>query len=161
MSTKPLSAAPAAAPAEKPEPTKAAPAKAAKAVKPATGSAKETQSRPVAPAKAKVSKPARAVNTPDAKRKVAATLKSPQAAKPAKPAKPPRAPKLVRDSFTMPDAEHAQIADLKVRLFALGFPVKKSQLIRAGFRALANLPADALLALVQGLPEVKLGRKKK
>ena len=51
--------------------------------------------------------------------------------------------KLVRDSFTMPQADFDLIAVLKDR--ALGFkrPTKKSELLRAGLQALAALqPAE-------------------
>jgi hypothetical protein len=72
-----------------------------------------------------------------------------------------KAPKLVRDSFTMPKDEHAQIATLKTRLLKLAHPAKKSELIRAGFKALSALGDEALLAAVNALPVLKVGRKKK
>lgn len=69
--------------------------------------------------------------------------------------------KLVRDSFTMPRTDHALIAQLKDR--ALGFrrPTKKSELLRAGLKALAALPDDELAAVLASLSPVATGRPKK
>lgn len=96
--------------------------------------------------------------------------KSPQAAAPAaKPAKvdktakaeKDRKPKLVRDSFTIPKAEYAALADLKQRAATLGHPVKKSELLRAGIMALAALADNALVASLAAVPAVKTGRPPK
>lgn len=107
---------------------------------------------------------------PVAKPRAAAPARKP-AAKPAtrpvkaapplaKPAKPPKA-KLVRDSFTMPQADFALIAALKDR--ALGFkrPTKKSELLRAGLQALAGLNDGALQTALNALAPLKPGRPKK
>ena len=80
--------------------------------------------------------------------------------KTAKPDKP-RKPKLVRDSFTMPKPEYAVIGALKERAVRLGRPAKKSELLRAGVKALAAMPDAAFLASVRELPEVKTGRPAK
>lgn len=69
--------------------------------------------------------------------------------------------KLVRDSFTMPQGEYAQIGTLKSRLLTLGVAIKKSELLRAGVALLASLP-DARLKLAAGKVEViKTGRPAK
>ena len=85
---------------------------------------------------------------------------------PAKKAKPPAVAakpkaKLVRDSFTMPQADFGLIATLKDR--ALGFkrPTKKSELLRAGLQVLAALPVDGLKATLERLAPLKTGRPKK
>jgi hypothetical protein len=76
-------------------------------------------------------------------------------------AKPQPKEKLVRDSFTMPRADFALIAQLKER--ALGFqrPVKKSELLRAGLQALAALNDEVLQAVLAQLPQIKTGRPRK
>ena len=53
--------------------------------------------------------------------------------------------KLVRDSFTMPRADYALIAQVKERALALRRPTKKSELLRAGLQVLAALGDEALL----------------
>ena len=73
--------------------------------------------------------------------------------------KPKRA-KLVRDSFTMPKAEYAVIEQLKRRATALAHPAKKSELLRAGVKALNALSDAALLAALQAVPTIKTGRPK-
>ena len=76
--------------------------------------------------------------------------------------KPPKAKaRLVRDSFTMPQADFDLIAGLKER--ALGFkrPTKKSELLRAGLQVLAGLKDTALRTTLDGLTPLKPGRPKK
>ncbi|MFN9727806.1 hypothetical protein [Acidovorax sp.] len=71
-----------------------------------------------------------------------------------------RKPKLVRDSFTFPKDEYAAIEALKERLASLGQPVKKSELLRAGLKALAGMPDTALRTALQAVPSLKTGRPK-
>jgi hypothetical protein len=66
--------------------------------------------------------------------------------------------KMVRDSFTMPDADYALIGVLKARTLASGTSVKKSELLRAGLVALAAMPPANLIGLVSAMPAVKTGR---
>jgi len=90
---------------------------------------------------------------------------SPKAAavvKPAKAAKPPKLrSKPVRDSFTMPEADFALIYTLKARTLAAQRETKKSELLRAGLHALADMDSKALLAALQQLEPVQVGRPKK
>lgn len=73
--------------------------------------------------------------------------------------KPPKVrPRLVRDGFTMPEADFALIATLKARALAGQRAVKKSELLRAGLHALAALDSQALLASLDQLEPVKIGR---
>ena len=74
-----------------------------------------------------------------------------------KPAPPQRA-KLVRDGFTMPAADYALIAELKLRLHDVKREAKKSELLRAGLQALALLDAASLAAALDRLEPVKTGR---
>lgn len=78
-------------------------------------------------------------------------------AKPDKSDKPKK-PKLVRDSFTIPKAEYAVLDDLKLRAARLGRPTKKSEVLRAGVRALAAMGDAAFLAAVNAVPALKTGR---
>lgn len=86
-----------------------------------------------------------------------------------KPVTPPKTdktskdkkPKLVRDSFTIPKAEYAVLDELKLRIGQLMASAKKSELIRAGIKALAAMPDAALLAALKAVPAIKTGRPKK
>ena len=73
----------------------------------------------------------------------------------------PRKIKLIRDSYAMPEAEYAQIAQLKQRLLELGESVKKSELLRAGLAQLATLDDAALQAAIAGVERIKTGRPAK
>lgn len=76
------------------------------------------------------------------------------------PEKPVKA-KLVRDGFTMPASDFALIAMLKARAIAGRREAKKSELLRAGLHALAQLDGDALVLALNRLEPVKTGRPKK
>lgn len=71
-----------------------------------------------------------------------------------------RKPKLVRDSFTIPKAEYQVLDELKERSARLARPAKKSELLRAGIKALAGMADAALLAALQAVPAIKTGRPK-
>ena len=71
-----------------------------------------------------------------------------------------RKPKLVRDSFTIPKAEYQVLDALKERSARLARPVKKSELLRAGIKALASMADAQLLAALQAVPAIKTGRPK-
>lgn len=79
---------------------------------------------------------------------------------PRKPAPPERA-KLVRDGFTMPEADYALLKELKLRLHSVRREAKKSELLRAGLQALALLDAPSLAAALDRLEPVKTGRPRK
>lgn len=140
--TSPATPAEATATAEKKAPAKKAAAH-AKAAKPAA--------KPAAKAAAK--KPAPAA-------KKAAPAKKAAAAKPVK-AEKPKKPKLVRDSFTIPKAEYTVLEDLKQRATKLGHAAKKSEVLRAGIKALAGLSDAALQAALKAVPAIKTGRPSK
>jgi uncharacterized protein YjhX (UPF0386 family) len=93
-----------------------------------------------------------------------AVSKAPQgqveAGKPDKKAVKRRA-RLVRDSFTMPEADFELIAMLKSKALDARRAAKKSELLRAGLRLLARLEAQALVAALDKLEPVKIGRPKK
>jgi hypothetical protein len=70
-------------------------------------------------------------------------------------------PKLVRDSFTIPKAEYTVLDDLKQRATKLASAVKKSELIRAGVKALAAMSDAAFQAALKAVPAIKTGRPSK
>lgn len=78
--------------------------------------------------------------------------------KSAKPTKLRKKP--VRDSFTMPEADFALIATLKARTLSAQRSTKKSELLRAGLHVLAALDTPALIAALEALDPVKIGRPK-
>ena len=88
---------------------------------------------------------------------VVATPVEPKAGKAAKPAKAKKT-RLVRDSYAMPEAEYAAIAQLKKRLAG---GVKKSELLRAGIALLAGLNDADLLAAIGRIERIKTGRPAK
>jgi len=64
----------------------------------------------------------------------------------------------VRDSFTIPKTEYSVLDDLKQRAAKLGQPAKKSELLRAGIKALAAMSDAALQAALASVPAIKTGR---
>ena len=58
----------------------------------------------------------------------------------------------VREKFTLPADEYAQLAALKQRLAVHGVAVKKSELLRAGLQMLVSLDDSALQATLAKLP---------
>lgn len=138
-------------------------ATAKKAAAPKTATTKTAARKPASPATKKPAaapaKPKAAVKKQPAKAPVSKTVK----AKPAKPAKPakvekPKKPKLVRDSFTIPKAEYVVLDALKLRAAKLTRPAKKSELLRAGIKALAALSDAAFLTALEQVPAIKTGR---
>ena len=66
-------------------------------------------------------------------------------------------PKLVRDSFTIPKSEYTVI---EVRSQKLTHPAKKSELLRAGIKALAAMTDLQFKATLAEVPVIKTGRPK-
>lgn len=117
--------------------------------------AKKTPAK--APAKKAAAKPA--AKAAPAKK---AAAPAPAAAKPkADKADKAKKPKLVRDSFTIPKVEYAVLDELKQRAAKLGRPMKKSEVLRAGIKALAGMTDASLLATLSAVPAVKTGRPAK
>ena len=69
-------------------------------------------------------------------------------------------PKLVRDSFTIPKAEYEVLEALKQRAAKLGQAPKKSELLRAGLKALEAMNDTSLLLSLAAVPAIKTGRPK-
>lgn len=67
-------------------------------------------------------------------------------------------PKMVRDSLTIPKLEYAVLDILKLRAAKLASPAKKTELIRAGIKAIAAMTDAAFLAAIKAVPSLKTGR---
>lgn len=132
-----------------------------------------TKPAPAAAAEDEAAKPAAAIKTPPpAKQAVKSPAKKPAVAllatkpKAAKAEKPPKADKpkkikMVRDSFTMPENDYAQLAELKKKCMQAGIHIKKSELLRAGLLSLSKLPNAALIKAVEQVEKLKTGRPAK
>lgn len=66
--------------------------------------------------------------------------------------------KMVRDSLSMPKLEYAVLDTLKLRAAKLANPAKKTELIRAGIKAIAAMSDAAFLAAIKAVPSIKTGR---
>lgn len=116
-----------------------------------------------APAKKTTAAPAVAPKSAPAKKVAAKAPATKPAAAPAKPAKAekPKKLKLVRDSLSIPKEEYEVIAVLKLRAGKLGHAAKKTEIIRAGIKAIAALSDQALLKALKSVPSIKTGRPAK
>ena len=124
---------------------------------PKSSDAKSTQASP----KTRASKPRAGKEVKaDAASSAAAATPGAKASKLEKPAKTKK-PKLVRDSFTIPKAEYSVLDELKLRAVKLAQPVKKSELLRAGIKALSGMSDKTFLETLQAVPAIKTGRPKK
>jgi hypothetical protein len=65
---------------------------------------------------------------------------------------------LVRDSFTMPEAEYAVLAQAKQACLKAGIDVKKSELLRIAVAQLGRMDGAALKKALAKLPIIKTGR---
>lgn len=79
----------------------------------------------------------------------------------AKKAKKEHKVKVVRDSFTMPQSEYQKIAEIKAVCLKAKMHVKKSEVLRAGLKVLAELNAAKLKLVLGSLEKIKTGRPKK
>lgn len=82
-----------------------------------------------------------------------APKKRPAADKPR--ADQPKRVKLVRDSFTFPKLEYGLVGVLKTRASHLGRPTKKSEIVRAGIKALLGMSDADFMACVASLTPAK------
>ena len=111
------------------------------------------------PLKTAVKSRVKVKQSPQAKTPVKSAVKT--AVKPViKTAKVEKAkkPKMIRDSFTIPKTEYLVIDALKERAGNLSRAAKKSELLRAGVKALAAMSDAAFLAALSAVPTIKTGR---
>lgn len=83
-------------------------------------------------------------------------LAKPKTEKPAKIKKP----KLVRYRFTIPKTEYTVLDELKQRADKLAHKAKRSELLRAGVKALAAMPDGVFLSALNAVPAIKTGNTK-
>jgi hypothetical protein len=144
-----------------------------------TPAAKKAAAAKKAPAAKKVAtQPAAVKKAPAQKAPAQKQAAQKAAAKPSKPAKPTKAPKavkppkapkaakpekikIVRDSFTMPEADFALIEQIKQRALGWKQPAKKSEVLRAALQALQALPDAKVRKLLADLTPIKKGRPQK
>jgi len=95
--------------------------------------------------------------------KAAATAAKPSPVKAVNPPKAdkPKKVKMVRDSFTMPETDYSQLAELKKKCLQSGVHVKKSELLRVGLLSLSRMSDSALLKAVAEVEKLKTGRPAK
>jgi hypothetical protein len=113
----------------------------------------------VASRKLPVKKPS-ARKIPDTK-SASKSSPSPAPKKSTKKAKKASKKKVMRDSFTMPQSEYQKIADIKAICLKAGMHVKKSEVLRAGLKALSDLNATQMKRALSELEKIKTGRPKK
>ena len=126
----------------------------------------QTATRPATKkaAAAPVKKPAAPVKAAQAVKPVKTTAPAPSKTaskvsdKASKKKEKPEKVKVVRDSFTIPKTEYAQIAIMKKRAMDLGLEVKKSELIRAGLALLGSTADVAFRKALGNVPTLKTGR---
>lgn len=117
--------------------------------------------------KTPAAKNAKTVKAPIVKKTAPATKPAAKSAKPvAKPVATPKPaktkkPKMVRDSMTIPKAEYAVLDALKLRAAKLASPVKKTELLRAGIKALAAMSDAGFVVALKAVPSLKTGRPSK
>ena len=87
--------------------------------------------------------------------------KAPSKAPKAAPAPKEKKLKVVRDSYTIPKAEYAQLGELKKRALALGLSAKKSEVLRAGLMLLSQQSDTQLKTSLSKVPTIKTGRPAK
>ncbi|OGT14913.1 MAG: hypothetical protein A2342_02905 [Gallionellales bacterium RIFOXYB12_FULL_54_9] len=92
---------------------------------------------------------------------VVKAVKTAKATKIVKEPKPPKKPQVVRDSFTMPENEYLKIAEIKEKGLKAGLQIKKSEVLRAGLKALCTMDEAHLRVALTGLDKIKTGRPNK
>lgn len=68
--------------------------------------------------------------------------------------------RVVREAFTIPEAEHAQIEAVRLKMLTQAVAVSKSEVMRAGLLLLSESDDEDLKSLFERLERVKTGRPK-
>jgi len=76
-----------------------------------------------------------------------------------KPEKEPKV-KVVQDRFSMPKAEYRKIGEIKEVCLKAGLHVKKSEVLRAGLKALGQMNEAQLKSALTGLEKIKTDHPK-
>ena len=135
----------------------------------ATGSTRKTASKraakksttsPAKPGAKKAAAKKAAAKKPATRKSSARKASAKPSVNTGKSAKPKKS-KLVRDSFTMPASEYAQIAAMKKSCLGAGFEIKKSEILRIGVSLLSRMDPKKIRAAQAALEPLKAGRPKK
>lgn len=83
-----------------------------------------------------------------------------QGSRPARHAKsrPRKKVPVVRDTFSFPEFDYALLSELQQRCLDNGHNASKSELVRAGLKALAQMKSAELLKSAKGVEKLKPGR---
>ena len=127
----------------------------------ATSTASKVSSKKM-PAKASEKQAKSVVMSTPAANQIATKVKSAKPVKVSKEKKAePKKPRLVRDSFTFPESDYAQIAALKLRALNAGVEIKKSEVLRAALVTLSKLADAELIVALEAIDKLKTGRPAK
>lgn len=69
-------------------------------------------------------------------------------------------PRVVRDSFTMPAADHRLIRELQITYARVGILFNKGEVLRAGLHALKGMSPDELGSVAASIEQLKSGPKR-
>jgi hypothetical protein len=69
-------------------------------------------------------------------------------------------PRVVREAFTIPEAEHGQIEAIRTQMLSGAIAVSKSEVVRAGLLLLAEADVETRRTTFERLERVKTGRPK-
>lgn len=69
-------------------------------------------------------------------------------------------PRVVRDSFTMPAADHRLIRELQITYARVGILFNKGEVLRAGLHALKGMTPDELGSVAESIEQLKSGPKR-
>lgn len=67
---------------------------------------------------------------------------------------------VIRDTFSMPKRDGDLITEVRLRCMRAGIDTTRSEIVRAGIRHLAKLPADELCKIIEGIEKLKPGPQK-
>lgn len=77
----------------------------------------------------------------------------------AKP-KPPKKIPVIRDTFSFPEFDYVLLSELQAALLKNGHNVSKSELVRAGLKALAQMRPAQLIKTAKAVEKLKPGRSR-
>ena len=77
----------------------------------------------------------------------------------AKP-KPPKNIPVIRDTFSFPEFDYVLLSELQAALLKNGHNVSKSELVRAGLKALAQMRPAQLIKTAKAVEKLKPGRSR-
>ena len=72
----------------------------------------------------------------------------------------PPAPTVIRDTFSLPPTDYALLEQLRARAIGLGQVINKSEFVRAGLRALIDMPESEFHQAIVKIEKINLRRPK-